>query len=1625
MEDSFRNRVVNPMRFVRFFTCIALFFHCLGPHVARANEGATAPNMMIIIDNSTSMMNVVPEAPYTGATTYPCSAKETLLPASPGSFVPGEGDIVIPDYPRSASAGIRFWYLKKNYIWGKTACFHPDKVYRAVLAIPDDPIYGPFANDPFRVIEEPGVYSGNYLNWYFADFTPQNITLAKYINKSGHANALPHWLRGDDRYFRYRRRPLAEQMGHLKIRPGARTRLEVAIETALKIVERFPEVRIGFATLTPYGGVINVSADNQRPKKLSWAIRETNFNLYSSYSGGFYPYLWSPAQVDNDFIKTSPIAAALRDVGAYFRGADGPRNPGNSDISSCTVNGQSRPLPPSPGEKRFPSWRDENLFNPRSCPGCSTPVAVQERYNYRNRMPTARKIHPDGQRKGPITVWGESRESPICTWCQKNIAVLISDGLYRGDGYRLPKRLADYDGDGDGTDRFPDGLIGDKNDYLDDVAAALFDIDLRSDINDPQGNPIKNNVRTFTLGFPRDDRLSAVSRSESSVSVAYRYGGTATTVLHKDASHSPYENAYRERLGEDLLKDTAARGGGEFTYATRLEDSVKALERGLAGGCRAKATTPKCGDGSGSGSYVVYAAGTQQINKYSPSGEFLFSWKIFNSKRFAIDNRYRICDIDTDSKGNVFAVYGTPNRINSVERWKRPKSVLAKYSSDGELLAEYPLNLWEPMPDPPLRDCPLGIATDYEDNVWVASPARGFLGFSNDLGPFARMGNWGSYCILGCGATDLAFDRWNHMLSVQNRSGQLHLKELDRSGNQQSGGFAGYRISPRRIAYDGKGSAVITRSGWSGSSPIFLGEAWNERYYESKGGGRGQGLSRASRELYNRKIYSLIGVAVAPDQKTFLGSRTGQIVVLKPTGDLDEIWDIRKPGESLGTVWGVAIGRGGSGVAKSPPFISPACDTDVIGSAAPVSSDARGRGAARGLFLTQYSPRHWTGDLKSFLIKSDGQPGAQRWSAAQELDSGRGSASNRVLLTWGRPINGKASKTDSRGVAFRWDNLWESQQQALAATTPSADGICGSAEAGKKVLDYIRGDMGEASFRKRDSLLGAIVHSRAIYVADPKLNWPGAKYARFKAAHHDRKPIIYVGANDGALHGFDAETGKEVIGYFPATLLDMGSISGLSYFANPNYQFQYLVDGTPAVSDAFISTPLSTSKQWRTVLISTLRGGGRGLFAIDVTDPKLFKEQYARSLVLWEFNNTHDAHLGYTFSEPTITLMNDGRWAAIIGNGYDDTASDATGGHAQLFIIYVDGGIDGEWTEGRDYLRISTGVGSTANRNGLATPAVVDLNGDGTADRAYAGDLEGNLWAFDLSARAASNWKVAYGTKAEPKPVFIARSQDGTPQPITVEPVVTRQSLAPGQPPPNLMVYFGTGRHILESDKTDTATQSFYAVWDRRQGNLARNALARQRILFESMRAGGKGRVTDPELMVDYQWKDDTHYGWYLDLPEKGERVVNNPKVRGKTVFFNTTIPDPAGCGFGGNGWMMSVATSNGGSPQKRDPVFDFDGDGAVNLINDTVVFRDRRYAYAGKMFETGGAPAGPALVPARDRHMRYTAGDETTDIDAALLNEEDRLEGRIAWQQAYPEVAQTKRNASDNQEDREDNRNK
>ena len=673
------------------------------------------------------------------------------------------------------------------------------------------------------------------------------------------------------------------------------------------------------------------------------------------------------------------------------------------------------------------------------------------------------------------------------------------------------------------------------------------------------------------------------------------------------------------------------------------------------------------------------------------------------------------------------------------------------------------------------------------------------------------------------------------------------------------------------------------------------------------------------------------------------------------------------------------------------------------GSAAAVSFSTGSLTEGSQLYQSKFNAKDWSGDLIAYQLKSDGSLDSKVWGAAAKLD--RTKPGSRVMITLG------SQKSTAVGVPFRWNTITSSQQNDLR-TDP--DGARGSVSKGTARLEYLRGDRSHEGkgfgFRTRGSALGDIWHSSAIYVGKPGQSWPDSgggfpagpdKYSVFASAQSGRAPVVYVGANDGFMHGFLASNGKEVIAYAPSALFSASISAGYHRLSDPNFNHNNLyVDGTPTISDAFFAGPNTKTKTWRTVLAGTLGGGGRGLFALDVTDPSTFRESNAAKTVLWEFTNANDAHLGYTYSRPTITLMNNGRWALITGNGLEDTATDRTGGQAQLFIIYLDGGVDGTWTYGTDYLRISTGSGSTSSRNGLLSPAIVDLDRNGTADRIYAGDLLGSLWSFDVSKTTDTKWSLAHNGQS----LFSGSSG----QSITTKPTVIRHPTVTDGSAPNLMVLFGSGRFLADGDKTRSNTQSFYGVWDNNTGGLTRSNLARQTFLLDD--ASKRARVLDPYLKVEYEKMTGREYGWYIDLPAKGERVISEALVRGSIVYFNSIIPDVSVCASGGGGWEMSVKTENGGSPDA--PVFDFNEDGAVTVSGDTASVSGRSGAsgeenisYAGKKLEEEkGMPAGPSIIGNR-RFTPGTATDEGAEMEETLLiTNEATVTGRLSWEQLFPD---------------------
>jgi len=674
------------------------------------------------------------------------------------------------------------------------------------------------------------------------------------------------------------------------------------------------------------------------------------------------------------------------------------------------------------------------------------------------------------------------------------------------------------------------------------------------------------------------------------------------------------------------------------------------------------------------------------------------------------------------------------------------------------------------------------------------------------------------------------------------------------------------------------------------------------------------------------------------------------------------------------------------------------------GSASAVSFNSTSLQTNTKVYQAKFDSGGWHGDLRAIALTANGL-GNVAWEAGGVLDSRNLVTDPREIFTY--------NQTQASGVAFDWPadytslgttDIDTSQVEDLLTNAPFPSNTTVAAEIaanqayGDSLLEYLRGDdsnegTGATNFRPRyGHRLGDIIHSGPIYVGPPSTPYPdnieGSShlYSTFAASKAGRAERVYVGANDGMLHGFDVSSGRETMAYIPSLLFSSQSGQGLHQLAEQNYVHDYFVDLSPTVADYFDT---STSS-WKTILIGGLRAGGKGLFALDITNPGGLTEANASNVVLWEY--TH-ADLGYTFSEVKVGRLNNGKWAAIFGNGYNSTGD----GRAKLFIYYLDGTTPTILDTKAGSINAGSCADASSDCNGLSTPAIVDLNGDGNIDRVYAGDLHGNMWAWDLTLNSGS-WdpRSAFGSAASPTPLFKAcegsTCTTANRQPITTKPAIARHPTkrAVGTAP-NLMVFFGTGQYLVSGDNSSTGQQRFYGVWDGGWSSglpLDMDDLQAQTITTSIYDPGGANEATVRTLSsnsVDYSTKK----GWRIDLPTSKERMVVTPTALGELIFFNTMIPETNTCSQGGSGWLMAANQLNGGSADY--PVVDVNNDGVVDAS-------DKMGSLPVMGVSTGGVPTESRFLPNKDTVIRVTT-DSSGAVDPRVTRAlPAKTPGRMSW---------------------------
>ncbi|MGQ3888170.1 pilus assembly protein [Legionella sp. CNM-1927-20] len=643
----------------------------------------------------------------------------------------------------------------------------------------------------------------------------------------------------------------------------------------------------------------------------------------------------------------------------------------------------------------------------------------------------------------------------------------------------------------------------------------------------------------------------------------------------------------------------------------------------------------------------------------------------------------------------------------------------------------------------------------------------------------------------------------------------------------------------------------------------------------------------------------------------------------------------------------------------------------------------------------------WSGRLLAFAINPDNgdilHTGSSTqgaiWDAAEKLKL-QNFSTGRNIITY-KP----STKT---GIPFRWPtnlsspslNELDTVQSTALNTNPSTALID---NLGSERLNYIRGDRSKekqngGTFRNRSTPLGDIINSGPILVDVPKQNYPlvwtgsapenTSPYSTFRDANLNRKPVIYVGANDGMLHAFDADTGNELFAYVPASVF-----ANLNQLTSPNYTHRYYVDGSPNAIDVFINS------QWRTILVGSLNAGGQGIFALDVTDPASFSEAKASDIGKWEFTDVNDPDMGFSFGQASIVRLANGQWAAIFGNGYNNTHSDTAVSSTGQAVIYV---VD--INTGSLIRKFETKVGMSADPlnlarpNGMSTPTVVDRDGNMIADVIYAGDLFGNLWKIDISATDPNLWSFRgpSSTSTTPTPFFIAKDSTGKRQPITTRPAVSRLNFSTG----GLQIYIGTGKYIETSDKTDLSVQTIYAIQDDDTStSIDRSQLLEQTITGEQDNL----RVTSNNSMT-------TQRGWYMDLiyngQAQGERIVSDMIYLNGRIIFTTVIPNSDPCDYGGTSWLMELNANTGSRLNFN--VFDLNQDGQFNSLDAVTITTpdgQQMTLTASGIKSEVGLTASPAILNAGTKEYKYLAGTSGS-IQKVNENPGQQPTGRQSWRQ-------------------------
>ena len=571
--------------------------------------------------------------------------------------------------------------------------------------------------------------------------------------------------------------------------------------------------------------------------------------------------------------------------------------------------------------------------------------------------------------------------------------------------------------------------------------------------------------------------------------------------------------------------------------------------------------------------------------------------------------------------------------------------------------------------------------------------------------------------------------------------------------------------------------------------------------------------------------------------------------------------------------------------------------------------------ADNDIFAATFTTVRWYGELQGKKI--DIITGAilpqVSWSASEQVGR-KVSAASDTRTIWMLDVDGATLKTFDYPSMTLVEKAWFDNKCTLLAQCATLD-AAGRATVnnGANIVNWLRGQQQHANdvlmraYTKTPAIpaglaaplpivLGDIASSKPAYLRDPRKFYPELAYTTFKAENGDRQPTVFVGANDGMLHAFNAGSGEEMWAYAPRiTMKKLYAQAGTTYSTN----HQFTVDGSPEVADVKIGA------NWRTVLVAGLNAGGRGYYALDVTDPE-------NPTALWELcadpavckGDNLDPDIGLTFGSPMIGIWKNSAgveyWAAFLTSGYNNvpgTDGVASGnGKGYLYVVDI--------ATGRVLQKTSTGSGDATTPSGLARITAISENphADAHVSYVYGGDNLGQMWRFDFTAG---------GT-----PALVKMGDAGVRQPVTTRPDVTtcqvEGTAADGTETKSVyrVVAFGTGRLLDLGDIPNTDVQSAYVLKDTGSGISAAQWRGTSTMAKQTLaKIGSTAAYTINGVKVDLP----TQQGWYLDFNlNPGERVNLDPQIiYGGLNIVTNTPSNSSSCRVGGtsNVYQLNVCT--------------------------------------------------------------------------------------------------------------------